>query len=367
MKLIYATSFSGSAGTAHRMQVLSMAQAFYRLLGGKFYLGAGDIGESVKIQIINLGGKNTRVLAWRYLKFSQAKQISHIYCREPKLLLFIALFNLLWFRQKIKFIYEVHTIPIGVRSISLINRLLTFFISKYVFVTEHLAKRYAKRYNIFSSDQNKIVIAHDGVNLDIFDLNISPTEARTKLDLPIERKVIGYTGRFKTMEMEKGISDILKSLRNLPTEVLFLAVGGKKKHRDEYLKQAQQLGVEGKVNLIEHFSQDIVALYQKACDILLMPFPYTEHYAYYMSPLKMFEYMASQRPIIASDLPSVREILNESNAILIPPDNPTALAEAITHLLAHPAIGEKLAAQAYRDVQNYTWDKRAGRIIEAIV
>ncbi len=361
MNLIYATSFSGSAGTAHRMQVLSMARAFARLLGDHFLLGAGNIEEVDKLKIINLGGRSTRVLACRYLKLCQAKQINHIYCREPKLLLFIAWFNFLWFRQRIKFIYEVHTLPLGTDFVALINRLLTRFVSKYVFVTRHLAERYGLTFT-----QDKIIVAHDGVNLEIFDLNVSQDEARTKLDLPSEKKIIGYTGRFKTMEMEKGIGDILKSLQSLPEEILFLAVGGKKRHRDEYLTQARQLGVEKKVNLVEHFSQEIVALYQKACDLLLMPFPYTEHYAYYMSPLKMFEYMASKRPIIATDLPAVREVLNESNAILIPPDNPSALAKAISHLLAHPQIGEQLANQAYLDVQNYTWEKRAGKIIEAI-
>jgi glycosyltransferase involved in cell wall biosynthesis len=109
-----------------------------------------------------------------------------------------------------------------------------------------------------------------------------------------------------------------------------------------------------------------VALYQKAGDILLMPFPDIEHYAFYMSPLKMFEYMASRRPIVASDLPSIREILNENNAVLVKPGDCRDLAVNLRKVIIDKALGDNLAQQAFKDAQEYSWEKRAAKILDFI-
>ena len=97
-----------------------------------------------------------------------------------------------------------------------------------------------------------------------------------------------------------------------------------------------------------------------------MPFPYNQHYAYYMSPLKMFEYMAAKRPIIASDLPSVCEVLNKENAILVKPDNPESLAQGIKKILEDKELANKMSYQAFSDVENYTWHKRVENILNFI-
>jgi len=83
----------------------------------------------------------------------------------------------------------------------------------------------------------------------------------------------------------------------------------------------------------------------------------------YTSPLKLFEYMAAGRPIVASDLPSLREVLSHShNAWLVPPDDPAALAGALCTVRDDPALGSRLAAQASADIAAYTWDGRARRL-----
>jgi len=90
------------------------------------------------------------------------------------------------------------------------------------------------------------------------------------------------------------------------------------------------------------------------------------HYRFFMSPLKMFEYMASRRPIVATDLPSIREVLSESSAVLVPPGNTEKLKEAIKYLIDNPEAGKKLADNAFQKVQEYTWDKRAEKIVDFI-
>ena len=82
--------------------------------------------------------------------------------------------------------------------------------------------------------------------------------------------------------------------------------------------------------------------------------------------MKLFEYMASHRPIVASDISSIREIVDEKSAVLVVPDEPQALAKAIDSLLKIPKIGDEIAAQAFEDVSNHTWDARAKRILNFI-
>jgi glycosyltransferase involved in cell wall biosynthesis len=79
--------------------------------------------------------------------------------------------------------------------------------------------------------------------------------------------------------------------------------------------------------------------------------------------LKLFEYMASGRPIVASDLPSIREVLtHERNALLADPGDPAAFVAAVTRLQREPELAGRLAARARIDVADYTWDRRAERL-----
>jgi len=99
---------------------------------------------------------------------------------------------------------------------------------------------------------------------------------------------------------------------------------------------------------------------------LAIPFPNAPHYAFYASPLKLFEYMASGQPIIASDLPALREILNDKNALFFKPEDASDLARAIKMLKSSQTLGYHLSRQALADVKQYTWAKRAEKILKFI-
>jgi glycosyltransferase involved in cell wall biosynthesis len=83
--------------------------------------------------------------------------------------------------------------------------------------------------------------------------------------------------------------------------------------------------------------------------------------------LKLFESMAAGRPIIASALPSIREVLShEVNALLVPPGEPKQLADAIRRLSEDRELGARLARQAGQDVRQYSWDERGRKIVRLI-
>jgi len=80
--------------------------------------------------------------------------------------------------------------------------------------------------------------------------------------------------------------------------------------------------------------------------------------------MKMFDYMACRRAIISSDLPVIGEVLNETNAVLCPPEDPEAWAAALQALYQDQPRRLHLAQQALQDVKRFTWQARAARAIE---
>ena len=88
--------------------------------------------------------------------------------------------------------------------------------------------------------------------------------------------------------------------------------------------------------------------------------------SHYTSPLKLFQYMASGIPIVASYLPSIREILTNETCFWFTPDDEEALARQVEYVLTHPDEARTKAAQAQEVVKRYTWDARAKAILASI-
>jgi len=85
--------------------------------------------------------------------------------------------------------------------------------------------------------------------------------------------------------------------------------------------------------------------------------------ASYMSPLKAFEYMAAGKPIVASRLKVIGEVLEDRrNALLVPPDSVTEWAGAIQMLKDNEPLSRAIGERAHNDVQKYSWDERVKKI-----
>jgi glycosyltransferase involved in cell wall biosynthesis len=298
--------------------------------------------------------------------FSLARRLradgyDRVYVRSAFVLL--ALLPLVPRRIVFSIYFEVHSLP---RSKRVRARLVRAFnrIGGVVALTGALGRALREE----GVEPEKVLVEHDGVDLEGFRSDLGREEARSLLGLPPAQRIAAYVGKFHTMGEEKGIPEILRSagawLEEVP-DLRFYFIGGPMDRMTVYEKilKAENLPRDRFV-FIDRVAQPRVALFLKAADILLMPFPWTTHYAYYMSPLKLFEYMAVDRPIVATRLPSVEEVLeHDRNALLAEPGDSLSLAASIRRLLLEPEHARALARQALEDVEAYSWKRRAERIL----
>ncbi|MBI4919682.1 glycosyltransferase family 4 protein [Candidatus Azambacteria bacterium] len=266
-----------------------------------------------------------------------------------------------WFLSfsKRKFVYEIHSFPQNTGWYKRIWKRAYRIIA----ITQGL-KNLLVRKNIKG---DKILTAPDGVDLEAFNaVSQSKEELKIELGLPREDFLIGYVGKFKTLGMEKGIKTMIESLSLLEKDAKMVFVGGEESEMGEYKILASRFNVAAQCVFIAYQPYARMIKYIKAMDALVIPFPNEPHYAFYASPLKLFEYMASGQPIIASDLPALKEILNDKNALFFKPEDKNDLARAVKMLKASQTLGYHLSRQAFADVKNYTWQQRANNILKFI-
>lgn len=207
-----------------------------------------------------------------------------------------------------------------------------------------------------------IVIAPDGVDLEKFDVNISQSAARREFNLPLDKKIVLYAGLFDEW---KGYRTLLEASRHFGPYTLLVMAGGRP---DQIIALSREFP---NVQFLGWTPYEKLPSLQKAADVLVLPnsakFVISREYT---SPLKLFAYMASGVPIVASDLPSIREVIDETMATFVPPDDPRALAEVTSEVLDLPAgkagnirIFADKALRAKEAVKKYSWQKRAQTIL----
>jgi glycosyltransferase involved in cell wall biosynthesis len=162
----------------------------------------------------------------------------------------------------------------------------------------------------------------------------------------------------------KGVDVLIEALALAPS-LRGRIIGGHAAEPDlgRLQARAQQLGLTGRVEFTGFQPPAAVAGSLRDADALVLPNRATTVSARYTSPLKLFEYLAAGRPIVASDLPALREILRDNeNARLVPPDDPPALAEALLAVTRDPVLAVRLARGAFETASEYSWDRRAARL-----
>ena len=225
-------------------------------------------------------------------------------------------------------------------------------------VTTQAGKRSYARIGV---PEHRVRVLPNGVNVERFSKQQGKSELRAELDLPTNVPVIAFSG---SLHEGRGGEEMLDCAGLLPG-VEVVIIGGTPADVQRYRGLIEQKRLTN-VRLVGHVSQAVLPRYLLAADILLMPYTtrFTEHSFEYTSPMKMFEYLATGRPIVATDFPILHEILEHGrNAWFVPPDSGEALASGVKHFLDHPEDARHIGATAHADAQGYSWQARAGAVI----
>ncbi len=267
---------------------------------------------------------------------------------------------------KINYVYETHNSLLHEGS-KLLSRYWTYILKKEIkknrllklITISHNLKAYFLHHGF---QDNKIIALHDGFQKEMFKYKIEQSEARKTLNLPLNKKIVLYSG---SLYPDREVESILKLASELP-DTLFVVVGGPNKNVFYYRTLAETKNLKNIVFAgIEPHQR--IPQYLFAADVLLAIWSKEVPTINFCSPLKLFEYMAAERTIVAHGFPTIKEVLSEKrNAILSEPGNFSKLLNCVKYGLSLP-YNNSMSINARKDAMNkYTWEKRTDAILKAI-
>lgn len=376
MNILYLAPSTIPSRSANSVHVMKMCQAFSRLGHEVTLIGKEARGEytgydahrifdfygitdTFKLQLIKVPvkrGAESEMSAKTYFllrKVSSERTI--VYAR---FLYGAILASLMGFRV----IYETHEFPRN--SLRLALERWSYCrrgFLKVVVISEAL-KRIYRNGVVRNSGAVAIQVAHDAADLPKY----SPRDYTPRLQNRGKGCLhLGYMGH---LYQGRGLDVILGMARQTP-ECFYHILGGNEPEVCYWRKRQP-----ANVFFYGYVEPRLVKYYMREMDVLLMPYQKTVHIdagatdtASWMSPMKMCEYMAAQKPIISSDLPVLREVLsNRVNALMVEPDNVKKWVEAVDEMKSR-SFRDRLAHQAFLDLERYyTWDKRVCGILDSL-
>ncbi len=227
--------------------------------------------------------------------------------------------------------------------------------SKKIILTAITSNLACKISQLFDIDQERIFISPSAANISKFNDH--------KLEFKVNKKNILYVG---SLQQNRGIENFIISSQNI-ADHNFIIVGGDQKESEE-LKKKFVINKNSNLTFVPHQSQLNLLNYYKIANILILPMSGNQqHTKLYASPNKLFEYMGSGKPIIASNLPSIREILTDNEtALLFNADDPIDLTEKINQLINDDLLAKKLSFNSKKLSELFSWEAKASNLIKLI-
>lgn len=363
MKIACISAAQVPSDSANSIQVMKVCQAFAQLghevtllVPGRAPSGLDltmHYGLKTGFPILWLPGRERRIFPWSATQRARALKVELLYTWPIQ----TAALGLM---AGMPIMLEMHDYPSG-RFGPLWYRLFLGLPGKkrLLPITDALRSALERRYGPPRSGDT--LIAPDGVDLERYATLPDAGAARTELGLT-PGLTVGCTGH---LYAGRG-ADLFLELAAVFPQVNFLWVGGRPTEAQAWRQRALAAHLNN-VSFTGFVPNMHLPLYQAAADILLMPYGRAVttssggNTADICSPMKMFEYMAAGRAILTSDLPVLREVLDETCAAFCPPEDAQAWESALSGLLTDPERRQSLAQNARNRVAKYTWVERAQR------
>lgn len=282
------------------------------------------------------------VFAYRAAAYLKRHMHTRLYGRDEWVLWFMSFFcgiSITWESHEARYSYAARRLLVRTLPIVVISEGIRDF-----YVGHGVAKE-------------KIHIAHDAVDARFFEPSVSTESARRHLGITAEKPVVMYIGG---LESWKGAHTLFEAAR-MQEEFCVYVVGGK---ADEIVRMREKYP---HVQFLGPRPYRELPVVQQAADVLVIPNTGTVALsAHYTSPLKLFSYMTSKKPIIASRIPSITNVLTDEEAFFFTADDANDLRDTIIRALHATHEGEEKVARAHKKSSAYTWEGRAQDILNCI-
>ena len=363
MKIKYISASILPSRFANSVHVMKMCNAFSKFCKVELFAIDGEISVDIynaysvernfATRKFKKGTGRISTLIYILKVFSSVKRENDtlIYGRHLLSLLLLSL-------KGMPFVYEAHSLP---RSFyrKAIERLVFSLpnFKKLVVISEALKEDYLLE--VSNLGPQDIFVAHDGADI--------PSELKAA-DSNSTKLKVGYIGQLYKGRGVELIVDLAASMPNIDLVV----VGGMENDISFWKTQTSNLD---NIDFLGHMSHRELSIYYSKIDVLLAPYQKGANQfdgkadtSRWMSPMKIFEYMSYKKPIVCSDIPVLREILNESNSCLVASDNVEEWVSVIKRLNDDVYFRERISINAYQDfINNYTWEQRAKSILDNVL
>jgi glycosyltransferase involved in cell wall biosynthesis len=279
---------------------------------------------------------------WRYRGVSDVV----IYSREPFPLLLYALLGYTT-------IYEMHDFP---KAYHWFHTFLCRRVTHVVVTNVWALERAHSKYGV---PNTALTCAPNGFSDHVFTGTLQKEEARVQLHIPSSKHMVVYSGALLEW---KGVPFLIEVAKHMPEIDLWFIGGSPQVHEDLRMR-----GASSNCVFVPHMPQGDIPRYLAAADAVVLPnIPSNQHSTYSTSPIKLFEYLASRRPIVASDLPSIRSLVDDSEVVFVEAGNQHAWVDIIRDVVTHPQRYDARVSAAREKSASYTWRARARTILSVL-
>jgi glycosyltransferase involved in cell wall biosynthesis len=265
-----------------------------------------------------------------------------------------SVFSVAWLRLFVPVVFESHQI----RGFSFAYRQALRAVSAVVVITDRLKYELVEKFSLL---ENKVLVARDAVDFNRFAEAKCSGELRQRYCIPESSTIVLYCG---SLTKEKGVYTLADAAVSLPDDVVVVVAGGHGATLTTFRDYTRETPAILSIGAI---SYDEVPALMACSDILVQPELSTDRYSrLFTSPMKLFEYMAAGKPIIAADVPSLREVLSDEIAFFFTSGDAESLQTRILDLCSDHIKRLVIGSHSQSVARNFTWEKRAERIGEFI-
>jgi glycosyltransferase involved in cell wall biosynthesis len=249
----------------------------------------------------------------------------------------------------------------------IINRLFTLYLDRMICNVSDVISAVSTEVRNFLVEEikcssNKIVYNPNGVDIGRF--NPFGDNRRKEYGIGKEKVVIGYSGSFRIQHGVEILIDAFKMINN-PGLILFIIGTGNKEYEDMLRKAAKD---DRRIIFTGEVLFNEMPAYLRTCDILVSPQKPFIGGTFHQSPIKLYEYMATGRAIVASNLGQIRDVIKDGiNGLLFKSGDIAELKKILEMVVGNEKLREKLSNNARNEsVKQYTWNRNVKRILDRL-